>query len=170
MNIAITGKPGVGKTTLCKKIWEKLKPNLSISGFITLEIRVKNRRVGFEVFDLRKEVKTKLASVGKCKTMVGKYCVHITEFEEYLKNSSLRDACDLIIIDEIGPMELKSYFFVELIEELLNSETPKLFTIHAKSKHPLLEKIRRTFKIYTIDERNRNQVTEKVLELLKENL
>ena len=47
INILLTGKPGVGKTTVIKKIIEKYKKN--ISGFYTEEIREKGNRVGFRI-------------------------------------------------------------------------------------------------------------------------
>ena len=43
----MTGKPGVGKTTVIKKIIEKYKKN--IGGFYTEEIREKGHRVGFRI-------------------------------------------------------------------------------------------------------------------------
>ena len=37
MRIFISGMPGVGKTTLCRKIYENLKNKIKIVGFLTLE-------------------------------------------------------------------------------------------------------------------------------------
>ena len=51
MNILITGKPGVGKTTLIQKIVEKV--DLSCQGFYTREIRDhQENRIGFEIVTL----------------------------------------------------------------------------------------------------------------------
>ncbi len=165
VSIAVTGKPGVGKTTLCKKVWEKLSKR-DVSGFITLELRRAGRRVGFEILDLKSLERITLASLKACKTKVGKYCVHVEEFEDYLNRASLSG--DLIIIDEVGPMELKSKVFVKIVEELMNTDADKLFTIHAKSNHPIIRKIREEFEVYTIDERNRDEVAETVLLRLSE--
>jgi nucleoside-triphosphatase len=71
---------------------------------------------------------------------------------------------DLIIIDELGPMELKSKKFVNSIYELIDGDLNLIFTIHLKSKHPLLNKIRREFEVIEINKENREQMVEKILE------
>ena len=50
-NFLITGLPGVGKTTLIKKLSEKLK-HLHPAGFYTEEIREAGQRKGFELISL----------------------------------------------------------------------------------------------------------------------
>jgi nucleoside-triphosphatase len=60
--ILITGNPGVGKTTLIKKLYDKLsqdaKYNDLINGFYTEEVRDKsNERIGFDVINLKDESK-----------------------------------------------------------------------------------------------------------------
>ena len=44
----LTGKPSVGKTTLVRKVVERLS-SLAISGFYTTEMRSKGQRMGFEL-------------------------------------------------------------------------------------------------------------------------
>ncbi|MFX1538951.1 MAG: nucleoside-triphosphatase, partial [Promethearchaeota archaeon] len=51
----ITGKPGVGKTTLIQKLVSKIRsinPNCNISGFYTNEIRQDGLRIGFDIYTL----------------------------------------------------------------------------------------------------------------------
>lgn len=68
----ITGKPGVGKTTLIRKIVEQMQP-LSMSGFHALEIRSRGYRSGFELRGLNGE-RNILAHVGlESRHRVGKY-------------------------------------------------------------------------------------------------
>ncbi len=162
MHIAVTGRPGIGKTTLCLKVYESLKPKIKISGFITLEERVRDVRVGFKLVDLNTNQEAKLARIGKGKVNVGKYEVLIESFEDFL--DKLKFEGDLIIIDEIGPMELKSNKFISTVRDLLSKEN-LLFTIHYKARHPLLDTIRRDFRIYTIDEKNRNLVAEEIAKI-----
>jgi nucleoside-triphosphatase len=50
-NILITGPPGIGKTTVIKKLAEELRP-FGPAGFYTAEIRVKGIRKGFELIGL----------------------------------------------------------------------------------------------------------------------
>lgn len=160
MKIAVTGPPGVGKTTLCLKVFEALKSKKKISGFVTKEERVGGVRMGFKLVDLSKREEAKLARVGKGKTMVGKYEVLLDDFEKFLKNLDLSG--ELIIIDEVGPMELKSQKFVSLVQELMKKED-LLFTVHYRANHPLAEKIRREFRLYIIDVSNRERVAEEIV-------
>ena len=51
MNILITGKPGVGKTTLIQKVLDNVE--LTCQGFYTREIRAdQGNRLGFEIVTL----------------------------------------------------------------------------------------------------------------------
>ena len=76
---------------------------------------------------------------------------------------------DVIVIDEIGPMELKSQKFIDTVKRVLASEKPLLATIHYRLKHPLLDHIRsrRDAEIIEVTERNRDtlpaQITEKIM-------
>jgi nucleoside-triphosphatase len=161
--IAVTGRPGVGKTTLCLRIFEGLSSKIKIGGFITREVREGGRRVGFKVVDLQSGESFWLARKGSGKVMVGSYAVMLDEFEGYISRSINKLHGDLIIIDEVGPMELKSRVFVRKVEELITSQSNLLFTIHYKSRHPLLERIRREFEVYEITLENRDRLAEEIM-------
>src|SRR5918992_2769720 len=119
MKLFLTGNPGVGKTTVIRAITYRLK-SVSCAGFYTEEIRQSGERVGFRIVTLHGQEAT-LASLGTRKPTVGKYSIHIEEFEKlvlcYLDTVATR--ADLYIIDEIGKMELLSDRFRSKIIELL---------------------------------------------------
>ena len=65
-NLLLTGKPGVGKTTLIREVIQSLLPEGSLTrdrvrgegeagGFFTREIRERGREVGFEIETLSGE-------------------------------------------------------------------------------------------------------------------
>ena len=162
--IAITGKPGIGKTTFCLKVFNALKHECKVCGFITAEIREKNKRIGFKIRNLETNEEDWLAKVGKGKITVGKYVVFVENIKKFL--ASL-DCNGIVILDEVGPMELKSRDFVRKVSELINKNNPMLFSIHFKSKHPLLEKIRKSFEVIVLNEKNRNVLVNRVIERLK---
>jgi len=164
VQIALTGRPGIGKTTACLRIFERLRDEMEISGFVTKEVREKGRRVGFKLVNLESGEESWLAKVGEGKIKVGKYVVFVENLESFLDTISF--ASDLIIIDEVGPMELKSRKFVDFVENLLNRDGV-IFTIHYKARHRILDEIRRKFRVITLTEENRDKVVEEVVEIVR---
>jgi len=163
VKIAVSGRPGVGKTTLCMKVYDALKDKISISGFITKEVREKGRRVGFKLVNLKDGGEVWLARVGKGNVTVGKYVVFVNELEKFLEGVDF--SCELFIVDEVGPMELKSRKFIEFIERVMQADN-LLVTVHYKSRHWIAEKIKKNFKLYILDKSNRDWVAVKIAEEL----
>ncbi len=161
--IAVTGRPGVGKTTLCLRVFEELSSRIKIGGFITREVREGGRRIGFKVVDLQSGESFWLAKKGTGRVTVGSYAVMLDEFEGYLSRRFSELQGELIIIDEVGPMELKSRLFVRRVQELMNSSSNLLFTIHYRSRHPLLERIRREFEVYEVTLENRDGLADEIM-------
>ena len=133
-NILITGNSGVGKTTLIRNIVSKL--SISAGGFYTAEARGENgRRWGFRIITLDGQEDV-LASVDTVSNnRVGKYGVDISAMDR-VAVPAVRDALahsDMIVIDEIGRMELASKQFRDVIMQVLDSPKPVLGTIALKS-------------------------------------
>lgn len=167
LRIAVTGKPGIGKTTLCLTVFRALMKEKRISGFITREVRENNVRKGFKLINLNTGEEKWLAHVKiRSNVRVGKYGVDIPSIDKFSVNLDWETA-DLLIIDEIGPMELKSKEFINMVERILTSNKSCLFSIHLRSKHPLLERIRKEFEVIVIDERNRNAAADRIVHLIK---
>ncbi len=163
VRIAVTGRPGVGKTTLCLKVYDALKDKLKIKGFITKEVREKGVRIGFKLVDLESGDEAWLAKVGhRSPFKVGKYGVIVESIDRFAERIDGYADADLIILDEIGPMELKSRKFVRAVESILDREH-LLFTIHLKSQHPLLRRIRSEFEVITLTEDNRDAVAKEIV-------
>ncbi len=161
LRIAVTGRPGIGKTTFCIRVYEKLT---DACGFVTVEVREKGRRIGFKLKDLRTGREAWLAKVGFQAPSVGKYGVDINSIEDFISN--LSTDCNIVVVDEVGPMELKCPAFIKFVEKILQSDVCCLFTIHMKARHSLLERIRREFIVIRIDESNRDKLVDKVAGML----
>ena len=133
-NILVTGRPGSGKTTLVLRLVETLAIlGFKAGGFITEEIREGPHRVGFEVRGLGGSTAI-LAHVSyKGKHRVGKYGVDVEAFERIALHALEigKKEADLLVVDEIGRMELFSPTFRSTLLELLVSSEPLLATIHA---------------------------------------
>jgi len=165
-NLLVTGLPGVGKTTLIKKLSEALKDFHPV-GFYTEEIREEEKRKGFKLISL--EGKRGLLSHKEIRSpyKVGQYNVDIKSFEEFLDSISFfNPLTHLIIIDEIGKMECFSDQFKKIMKEILNSEKWVIATIALKGSGLIAEvKERKDVKLFEITKGNRESL---FLEILKE--
>ena len=132
-NILITGNPGVGKTTLIQNIISKL--NISAGGFYTAEVRDENgKRWGFKIISLdgREDVLASVELISQRR--VSKYGVDVAAVDR-IGVTAIRDALsrdDIVVIDEIGRMELASKQFRDVVMEALDSAKPVLGTIAIK--------------------------------------
>jgi nucleoside-triphosphatase len=139
--ILLSGRPGVGKTPVIKRLADLLS-NRAIAGFCTGEIREAGQRRGFgaTTFSGGSGV---LAHVGlKSRQRVGRYGVDVAAFEQ-LVLPELSQPCDLMLIDEIGKMECFSTRFVEVVRGLLDGPTPVIATIAASGAGFIAEVKRR---------------------------
>jgi nucleoside-triphosphatase len=163
-NIFVTGLPGCGKTTLIKGILKELK--IPAKGFFTEEMRKGEERIGFKIvtFSGREGI---LAEKGfKSPYRVSKYGVILRDLEEIgVKEieEGLRGDF-LIVVDEIGKMELFSRKFREVILKALDSKNRILGTIILK-ENPFCDKIkqREDTKVFYLTRENREKVKKEIL-------
>ena len=142
----ITGAPGIGKTTALLRTVEALKNmGFKVGGMLSREVREGETRVGFEIVDFETEEHGWLAHVNQPDgPQVSKYRVNLRDLET-LGAASIRNAvakAQIIIIDEIGPMELFSSAFKEAAIHAVNSDKPVLGVIHYRARDPLIYSIR----------------------------
>ena len=163
-NVLITGLPGVGKTTLVRKLVEELKQFRPV-GFYTEEIRQEGTRKGFELISL--DGRRGLLSHTDIQSphRVGKYKVDVKGFEDFLSSLPiLKPPTRLIVIDEIGKMECYSDRFTNLLKEIFDSEKWVIATIALKGSGMIEEiKKRKDVKLFQITQRNRNSLLADIL-------
>ena len=167
--LLLTGQPGTGKTALIKEALARTK--VKGGGFYTEEIRTGGIRQGFRIVALDGQ-EAILAHVGiSSPYRVSKYRVD-TDALDRVGVSALRQALkesDLIVIDEIGKMELLSPLFREAVMQAINSDKRVLGTIMFNS-HPFADEIKRhpEVEVLLVTRDNRPQVMNKVLNWLVE--
>jgi nucleoside-triphosphatase len=103
-----------------------------VSGFVTEEIRERGRRVGFRIETPGGESGV-LAHVDlEGPPRVGKYGVDLDAFERIALPALAGPHGDgVVVIDELGKMELASSRFRDAVSELLEGDLPVVATVHA---------------------------------------
>lgn len=140
-NILLTGKPGIGKSSVISKIVIRLGTD-RIGGFWSGEIKEGSRRVGFSIIttDGKRGVlaHTDLGHGPR----FGKYYVNLDDIEKIAIPSlySAKNSRKIILIDEIAAMELLASSFKSAVLSCLETRRV-LGTIQQKST-PFLNSIK----------------------------
>ncbi|RLF48387.1 MAG: nucleotide kinase [Thermoplasmata archaeon] len=176
IKIGLTGLPGVGKTTTLIKIIEMMeREGWKVGGMITSSIMENDKRVGFYVEDWATKRREVLAHVNiDSRVRVGKYGVDIGALERVGVAAiewAIENA-DLVVVDEIGKMEVESKKFVDAVKRAFDEDKYMILTLHKKSRNPLLQDIRRRddIRILEVTPINREVLPYKVVKLIKEEI
>jgi len=173
--ILITGPPRCGKSTLIVKLIDYFSDlNYTIHGFLTPEVRKEGNRIGFDFEDINSKAKGKLARIGNYNTKykLGRYCIFIEEFEKLISN--LEDIVflkrELLVIDEIGKMELFSKKFQDLITKFFHSDIKIIATIAQKMKHPLKDSLLKIPEVVIVNltRQNHQEIFKKIIAIIAE--
>jgi len=166
--VALTGRPEVGKTTLIEKVLERI-PDGRAGGMYSKEIRVIGRRVGFALFDVATGEEGRLAHIHqRVGPKVGRYTVDVGSLER-VGIAAIHHAIetkDLIVIDEVAPMELHSKAFVPAVEAALASGKALLISTHANSDHAIAHRIRQDLKLFRVRLSNRDRLVDEIVDAL----
>lgn len=171
MRLFLTGSPGVGKTTLIRAVLEGLE-EINCAGFYTEEKRQRGQRVGFRIVTVDGQEGT-LASIGRKPPTVGRYSIHVEEFEKLAlpQLDPEMTPADLYVIDEIGKMELLSQKFRNKLIDLLAHPSNLLATIAKKGKG-FIEQIkgRNDIELTEVTRENRDRLSEEIAKRMKAEL
>lgn len=141
--ILLEGRPGIGKTTVVVRLAELVRgAGIPLAGFTTREVRRGGARAGFLVEALDGPSAT-LADVRlPGPPRVGRYGVDLAAFER-VALPALERAVEgaVVLVDELGKMELASERFRARFSELLDAGLPLVATVHL-ARHPFTDALR----------------------------
>ena len=168
-NILITGQPRVGKTSLINKAVELL--NKKVVGFVTNEVRINNKRIGFDIQSYSGLIlplaskdnfqsKYKVASYGVFVENVDRI---VNQIEEDLQSINY----NLIILDEIGKMELLSSKFKKLVLNCLDKRCVLGTIMLSDNDFTSRIKNRTDTVVFKLTEANRNQAINEISKLMR---
>jgi len=173
LKVVITGEPGIGKTTVVRRVVERLGHDAE--GFWTQEVRDKRsrKRIGFKVVTTEGNEALFASKKFTSKNLVGSYGVNVKRFEEValpVLEKALRSEGSVAVVDEVGRMELFSKRFRELVEILMGRrDKDAIFTIPVRDVHPLVARLRRLegAVLIEVDLENRDALAEDIVGLFK---
>ncbi len=144
--VFLTGIPEVGKSTVVRKIAERMERSGSkVGGMTSGDLRCGSGRIGFEIRDLLTGKAGVLAHVNQATgPRIGKYRVNSQDLDKIGAEailSAIKHA-DLVVIDEVGPMELTSARFKKAVQATLVCGKPALGTVHRNAQDPLVKAIK----------------------------
>ena len=164
----LTGSPGTGKTTVIRQAIAKAEAKAG--GFYTEEIRSGGTRLGFRIVTLDGQNAILAHVDSHSRYRVSKYGVDVQNLDNVgvaTINQAI-DESDLIVIDEIGKMELFSPSFREAVLKAIDSGKKVLGTVML-SPHPFADDIKRHpgVKVIQLTRADHDQVLREILDWVK---
>ncbi len=169
----LTGAPGVGKTTIVNRLCAYCSARgLAVHGITTREIRENGQRVGFKITDVATGDEGWLARRDYSEgPRIGSYRVVTSDLEGIgvtALNLAIEGHADIVVVDEIGPMEMTSLSFRNAVSRIFDKEQPMVTTVKLGSHYPEVEKIRRQAKTLEITKDNREDIYRELIEQIDE--
>ena len=139
MTLLVVGEPGSGKTSWCREYidWRR-KSGSTIGGILCPAIEQQGQRVGSNALDLLtgQEVPfARLSSHGCVKEgeRVGDYTISKVGilFACGAIERAVESSCDLVVIDEVGPLELRGNGLMPAVELALASAVNLLVIVRS---------------------------------------
>jgi nucleoside-triphosphatase len=169
--LLLTGWPGIGKTTVIKKVADMLGEQAG--GFYTEELRGPGGRKGFRLVTLSGQaaVMAHVTLKGEGRPRVGRYGVDVRNLDK-VGVAALRQAMEagkILLIDEIGKMELFSGQFKDVVVQAITNPQPVVATMMRKP-NPWVDalKILPDVEVWEVTAENRDDLPQQIMDWLEE--
>jgi nucleoside-triphosphatase len=167
LRLLLEGRPGIGKTTVARRLLALLRDaGTPIGGFVTDEIRRGGHREGFAVHTVagQRGVLAHVELPGPPR--VGRYGVDLPAFERValpVMAAPQPVGVVVVVVDELGRMELASAAFRDAMSDLLDREVAVVATVHVH-RHPFTDALKRRpdLRVVRVTERSRDALPERL--------
>ena len=185
--IAITGLPRSGKSAVLQKVMDMISeegggtlrtrgpspPEHIIGGMRCEAVIEDGERVGFACVNIITGERGVMAhrNIDSRNRVLG-FGIDPSEIDR-VGVPAIMDSignCEILVIDEVGKFTVESEGFVKAVRVALEHDKPTLLTHHKKSRHPLLQDIRRrdAARILEVTPVNRSLLPYKIHKLIQE--
>ena len=145
MRLLVIGEPGSGKTSWCREyINQRRKPSSSVGGILSPAIAKQGQRLGSNALDLLTGQEIPFARLShrssfKGGEKVGDYTISREGilFACHAIERAVESRCDLVVIDEVGPLELHGKGLMPAVELALASAVNVLTVIRSSLREAL---------------------------------
>lgn len=166
----ISGSVGQGKTTCIEKIIETLKENnIKVGGFYSPRILENNITTGYDIVEIINNTREKYLRRNGDESLstIGKFSIYPQGFafgSETLLAAEILNS-DIIVIDEIGALELEHKGWSNNLTELLNSsESHILISVRDSFTRQVIEKWNlKEYAVFYISENNHSVISDFIM-------
>ena len=145
MRLLVVGEPGSGKTSWCREyINRRRKSGPSVGGILSPAIEKQRQRIGSNALDLLTGQEVPFARLSPYRSFkggekIGDYTISrdgILFACDAIKRA-VESRCGLVVIDEVGPLELRGKGLMPAVELALASAVYALIVVRSSLKEAL---------------------------------
>ena len=130
----VKGKVGSGKTSVIKELIENFKSkNITIGGIYTQKIFENDERIGYDVVDIKTNTAETFLRTNHCSNCekIGMFSIFAQGVEQGKQslNPENTEGDQLVVIDEVGMLELKGKGWAKNLEQLVQSGKKHLLIV-----------------------------------------
>ena len=174
-NVLLTGSPGVGKTTVVERLVERARDKgKSVRGVLspemrgTHEMRADGGRIGFRITDVstgRSDVMAHIRYDEDDRPSVGRYGVDVPAVDKIAREAIVAEDADLVVVDEVAPMQTYSELFVDRVRAVLDAPVPVVAVVQEARETGFVGSVKRRddTKLVRVTEENRDRLPEELL-------
>jgi nucleoside-triphosphatase THEP1 len=145
VRLLVVGEPRSGKTSWCREYIEgRRECGSSVGGVLSPAIEKQRQRVGFNAVDLLTGQEVHFARLSRYRSfkggeVVGDYTISRggISFACGAIKRSVESRCDLVVIDEVSPLELRGQGLMPAVELALASAVNVLIVVRSSLKEAL---------------------------------